>query len=615
MVRGSVFCGRYTFLDCLAAGDRSEIWRAFDTRSSREIAFRLLRVDPATGPEEWARLERAHAASLALAHTLILNVEAPVRSGDRVGQAMELTLRDAGSLQGAPLYQIVPLLFEVAKALAYAHAQGAFHRDLRLDHILVAKDGSVRLSGFGRYPEDAVAADAEREDIRAFGRIARGLLVDVPRGQRWLPLRLESLLSSLLDPAAATVPAMREVVEELDEALRDTAPLVEYIVPHSGAAPEHHNVGSIRTTIAQAASTPVTPPVAAPVIVPTPWVAANATPAPAVDPAPSPPPGSAAAPAANQTAALPVQAAPRAAPAGDVPAPQRPERAARALAEALASVRASQSVWRMRVVAVVAIVAIGAYVQWLIAPTLEGFRPDGLQRAESGRAEPAPGPDRPQALPASLTGALTAALAEGDARGEGDGEDAGAAAAASAAAEAAARITAAAELTRNIEEGERALSALDEARATLAFRNALAIDSSNSRASRGLARARRVGGIRGVMLDARSAEARGDYGRALQGYSQALANDPPNRDARAGVDRLREAIGLDDYGRAMSDGYVALGAGKLEKASESFALALRLRPTADAAVRASAETGAALAARENANRVREAALAARSENR
>lgn len=591
MVRGSVFCGRYTFLDRLHAGDRGEIWRAFDARTSREVAFRLLRGHSSTADGEWQRLERAHATSLSLAHALILDVEPPLRSGGRAGQAMELTLRDAGSLLGAPLYQLVPLLFEVAKALAHAHGQSVFHRDLRIDHILIAKDGSVRLGGFGRYADDPAAAGRhERDDVRAFGGIAKRLLVDVPKGQRWLPLRLESLLASLLDPDTPTLPGMRDVVAELDEALHDTAPLVEYIVPHNGVAPEHHDVGKIRTTIAQAASTPVTPPVVPPVI------------------AQTPSPGIVQTSSRIKAQALPPVAATSAGPRAHT------EAAARALGDAVRGATPRVSVWRMRFAAVLAVIAIGAYLQWLIAPTLEGFERDAAQGSAAQVSAPADAASDRASQAASLAGPLADVLPNGDAATVATTGPLTAIEAERATIEAQAREAAAA-LERSLGEGERALDALDEGRAATAFRNALSRDPGNAQASRGLARARRVGGIRGVMLDARSAEARGDYGRALQGYAQALANDPPNRDARASVDRLREAVGLDDYGRAMSDGYIALGSGKLEKASEAFALAQRLRPTADAAIKASIETGAALAARESANRLREAALASDTENR
>jgi tetratricopeptide (TPR) repeat protein len=68
------------------------------------------------------------------------------------------------------------------------------------------------------------------------------------------------------------------------------------------------------------------------------------------------------------------------------------------------------------------------------------------------------------------------------------------------------------------------------------------------------------------------------YSRAAQDYTQALALDPVNARARAGLSRARAAVGDDSYAKAAGEGFAALGAGRLDEARAAFERARALRP-------------------------------------
>ncbi len=101
----------------------------------------------------------------------------------------------------------------------------------------------------------------------------------------------------------------------------------------------------------------------------------------------------------------------------------------------------------------------------------------------------------------------------------------------------------------------------------------------NSR--RAIAGSRHVGLPRGVaplLDDGQKAELTQNYTRAAQDYSQALALDPGDALAKAGLARATATFGNDGYARAVGAGFAALGAGRLTEAQGDFRQALGLRP-------------------------------------
>ncbi|MGH8259048.1 MAG: protein kinase domain-containing protein, partial [Steroidobacteraceae bacterium] len=147
---GLRICGRFTLLGKLGEGGEGEVWRARDHEQGKEIALKILRPEIAQRADAREALEREHEIASGLDHPLILKVGAPVQDGETIALPMELASEgDLRRLCGVSYLEIVPVLLEVAHALAYAHERGVVHRDLKASNVLFDARGHVRVADFG----------------------------------------------------------------------------------------------------------------------------------------------------------------------------------------------------------------------------------------------------------------------------------------------------------------------------------------------------------------------------------------------------------------------------------------------------------------------------------
>jgi serine/threonine protein kinase len=164
-------------------------------------------------------------------------------------------------------------------------------------------------------------------------------------------------------------------------------------------------------------------------------------------------------------------------------------------------------------------------------------------------------------------------------------------------------------LAAELRAGDAALLAGHQQLATQDYALARRIDPNSGRAIDGTRRARLLSGVLPLLTDAHSAERAHNYSRAAQDYSQALALDPGNTLAKAGLARANAAFGDDNYARSVGAGFAALGAGQLTEAQSDFHQALALRPQGTEAAEGLERVSAAMqAGRIAAVRQRAAAL-------
>ena len=133
-------------------------------------------------------------------------------------------------------------------------------------------------------------------------------------------------------------------------------------------------------------------------------------------------------------------------------------------------------------------------------------------------------------------------------------------------------------LASELRAGDAALAAGHQELANQAYALARRIDPNSQRAIDGTRHARRMSGVLPLLTDARNAEVAHNYSQAAQDFSQALALDPGNAVAKAGLARANAAFGDDSYARSVGAGFAALGAGRLADARTNFQQALGFRP-------------------------------------
>jgi tetratricopeptide (TPR) repeat protein len=197
--------GRYTILAPL--GRDGLLWAAYDPELDRKVALKLLQAQDADAQGGLVREAKAMAR---LSHPNVVAVHDVGIFGARVFVAMELvdgvTLRDWLAERPRTRAAILAIFRQAARGLAAAHAAGLVHGDFEPGNVMLARDGSVRVTSFAA----SQAADA-RADQLAFCAALREAL---PAGS--VPVWLDRvLLRGLAVAPTARWPSMNELVVAL----------------------------------------------------------------------------------------------------------------------------------------------------------------------------------------------------------------------------------------------------------------------------------------------------------------------------------------------------------------------------------------------------------------
>ena len=150
--------GRYKIVRELGRGAMGIVYHAIDPNIGRPVAIKTIQLSGVRTPEEQERLRErlfreARSAGI-LSHPGIVTIYDVEQQGDLAYIAMEYvdgpTLDQMlGSSQGCSPEQLFSILGQTAAALDYAHGKGIVHRDIKPANVMIAKDGTAKITDFG----------------------------------------------------------------------------------------------------------------------------------------------------------------------------------------------------------------------------------------------------------------------------------------------------------------------------------------------------------------------------------------------------------------------------------------------------------------------------------
>src|SRR5690348_16834699 len=159
----------------------SRVFVARDAALKREIVIKVLAPDLAGGVS-LDRFQREIELAAGLQHPNIVPVLAAGEAAGLPYYTMPFvvgeSLRERIARGAIPVRDALPILRDVARALAYAHAHGVVHRDIKPDNVLLSHDYAV-VTDFG-VAKAISAARSSGGDAAALTLTALGVSLGTP---------------------------------------------------------------------------------------------------------------------------------------------------------------------------------------------------------------------------------------------------------------------------------------------------------------------------------------------------------------------------------------------------------------------------------------------------
>ena len=156
---GEVLASRYKIVRLIGRGGMGEVYHAEDLELGAQIALKLLLPEVGAEPDVLDRFRREVHLARRVTHPNVCrifdlgyHVAGPEHKITFL--TMELlsgeTLADRLSRTGRiPVEEALPLVTQMAAALAAAHEAGVIHRDFKSSNVMLAPEGGAKITDFG----------------------------------------------------------------------------------------------------------------------------------------------------------------------------------------------------------------------------------------------------------------------------------------------------------------------------------------------------------------------------------------------------------------------------------------------------------------------------------
>ena len=144
----------YKIVAAIGAGGMGEVYLAEDTRLERRVALKFLPAHLTEDERYLRRFEQEARAVAALSHPNVCMIHEVIETGDgRHCIVMEyvdgMTLSDSLKEKPLTVREALDIAIQVSSALSAAHLAGIVHRDIKLENIMLRRDGYVKILDFG----------------------------------------------------------------------------------------------------------------------------------------------------------------------------------------------------------------------------------------------------------------------------------------------------------------------------------------------------------------------------------------------------------------------------------------------------------------------------------
>ena len=144
--------GKYHIVERISTGGMAEVYKAYQPDLDRHVAIKIIASDLSGDPAWLAQFKREAQMLARLQHPNILPI---YDYGDYNGMPyLVMQYNRGGTLADClghpqPVDDAVRIVSQIGDALAYAHAHGVVHRDVKPSNILLTESGRALLTDFG----------------------------------------------------------------------------------------------------------------------------------------------------------------------------------------------------------------------------------------------------------------------------------------------------------------------------------------------------------------------------------------------------------------------------------------------------------------------------------